>query len=236
MSKVVRTCKTCKTDFEAVPSNKATYCSKKCMYQRNDAKFKRNCEACGKEFRIRSEDEPTRTCSLECGYKVRHVANKVEHVRWVCRTCGKEQYTQPSQIRRNMHCSKECMFADPETRKRKSRVFTGDKNPAWKGGVSRKVVSESGIRYYRRPIGKEQAKEAKRRAFKLNASVAWADKARMDAIYIECKAISDLTGQQYHVDHIIPLISENVCGLHNEFNLQILTRFDNLSKGNRLET
>lgn len=68
---------------------------------------------------------------------------------------------------------------------------------------------------------------AKRRATKLRATPAWADQDAIRNIYIEAAYL------QMEVDHIVPLQSKFVCGLHNEFNLQALPVSENRSKGNR---
>ena len=75
---------------------------------------------------------------------------------------------------------------------------------------------------------------ALRRANKKNAFVGWADKKKIKEFYKEAKRLTLLTGIQHHVDHYYPLVSEYVCGLHCEQNLQILPYYENLSKGNKL--
>lgn len=72
------------------------------------------------------------------------------------------------------------------------------------------------------------AKDAKRRASKLNATPKWSQDYDIKEFY---KNRPD----GYHVDHIIPLQSDIVCGLHIINNLQYLPASENLKKGNRLE-
>lgn len=64
------------------------------------------------------------------------------------------------------------------------------------------------------------------------AKPTWANDALIKEKYIERDNLNKETGIVHHVDHIIPLQGENVCGLHVEYNLQVLTANDNMTKSN----
>jgi hypothetical protein len=73
----------------------------------------------------------------------------------------------------------------------------------------------------------------KRRAAKLQAVPSWADHDAINATYAECAALNAGNPRAYHVDHIVPLQSSLVCGLHVHTNLQILPGAENSRKCNR---
>jgi hypothetical protein len=81
--------------------------------------------------------------------------------------------------------------------------------------------------------GKLTAKRARRRAKELKAKAAWLNQEKIAAIYKEAVKKTQQTGVKHHVDHIFPLKSDWLCGLHVETNLQVLTYKENLAKGNR---
>jgi 5-methylcytosine-specific restriction endonuclease McrA len=60
----------------------------------------------------------------------------------------------------------------------------------------------------------------------------WADVPRMKDMYELARAYRS-AGVSCQVDHIVPLKHPLVCGLHVIWNLQLLSRKDNSSKGNR---
>ena len=60
-------------------------------------------------------------------------------------------------------------------------------------------------------------------------------KLEIKEIYKLRSIISETTGIQHHVDHIVPLNGETVCGLHVPWNLQIIPASENLVKSNKFE-
>ena len=73
---------------------------------------------------------------------------------------------------------------------------------------------------------------ALRRSKKLLATPKWINVDLVNNIYKKALEKTDEIGASYHVDHIVPLRSKIVCGLHWEGNLQILSREKNFSKSN----
>ncbi len=77
------------------------------------------------------------------------------------------------------------------------------------------------------------AQMAKRRAAELRAIPAWADFDAIIDAYAARDAACELFEIEVQADHIIPLQSDLVCGLHCAANLQLLTAAANRSKSNQ---
>ena len=62
---------------------------------------------------------------------------------------------------------------------------------------------------------------------------AWANRFYIAEAYRLARIRTAATGIKHVVDHIVPLQSPLVCGLHVEANLQVIPESINASKGNR---
>lgn len=71
-------------------------------------------------------------------------------------------------------------------------------------------------------------------AAKLCATPKWANKFFISEAYALANLRTKKLGYPWHVDHIVPLKSKIVCGLHVEHNLQVIEGSLNMSKGNRV--
>lgn len=122
---------------------------------------------------------------------------------------------------------------------------TKDKRLAWQRNYRETHIEErkSYDREYHKTRYKDQKevyaeKSARRRCNKISATPSWLDdehKKRLRSIYKACKNVTERSGKIHHVDHIVPLQGENVCGLHVWWNLRIIPAEMNLSKGNKFE-
>lgn len=93
---------------------------------------------------------------------------------------------------------------------------------------------EATAKWQREHLDQHAAKQAKRRAAKKQATPAWANDFFIEEAYALAKLRTEMTGFEWHVDHIVPLKSPKVCGLHVEFNLQVIPGKLNQSKNNRV--
>lgn len=94
-------------------------------------------------------------------------------------------------------------------------------------------VLHKGLRYIQcsewKQINKHKVNSyaAKRRGAENNAIPLWFNAIEVEALYLLARQNGE------HVDHIVPLISSLVCGLHCTSNLRVISAFENLSKNNR---
>lgn len=85
-------------------------------------------------------------------------------------------------------------------------------------------------RYHKTPNGKAYLRLKSRNKEKKvrQATPPWSDKAAVNSFDLECPA-------GFHLDHILPLVGDTVCGLHVLENLQHLPAKENLRKSKNLE-
>ena len=82
------------------------------------------------------------------------------------------------------------------------------------------------------------AMQAERNAAKANATPPWMtkqDRVDIASVYAEAATKSASTGIPYDVDHIVPLRSPMVCGLHVAWNLRAIPAHENRAKSNMFE-
>lgn len=79
-------------------------------------------------------------------------------------------------------------------------------------------------------------KAVMRRKKVIDATPSWLSqehRKQISEIYFSCVHLSNETGIEHHVDHIVPIAGRRVCGLHVPWNLQVIPASENLSKSNK---
>jgi hypothetical protein len=117
-------------------------------------------------------------------------------------------------------------IADPEKFRRKCAEFKA-KHP--------EKVKASVANWRKKNIPHRNAYSATRQAEKIKATPAWANRFFIGEAYDLADRRKEMTGIDWHVDHIVPLRSKVVCGLHVETNLRVIPALHNMQKHNKFE-
>ena len=114
--------------------------------------------------------------------------------------------------------------------------------------ISNKGFPTDDAKYYREKINaysrdyaktirhKRSAYAMKRYAQNKKCTPSWLTQEQhkqIEYLYWLAADLRSVTGQEYHVDHIVPIQGENVCGLHVPWNLQVLPSDVNIGKSNK---
>jgi len=92
------------------------------------------------------------------------------------------------------------------------------------------IAHATGIQaHFLRIKAEERSRASQQRA----ATPRWSERDLIERVYRETAMLSERFGIAFHVDHVVPIKSKLVCGLHVHANLQVLAAADNISKGNR---
>ena len=133
----------------------------------------------------------------------------------ICRKCWLVKHSASSKKYSSNH---------PQ-RRAASRLKWNDKN--------RKRIAEKSSIWAKKNREKCAVYWANYYALKSAAIPKWANRFFIEEIYDLARRRTKITGFPWHVDHIVPIKSHLVCGLHVENNLQVIPMTVNVRKKNR---
>jgi hypothetical protein len=146
------------------------------------------------------------------------------------KVCKKRKHHYPADLRQCPICHK--MSVSIYRQNNKDKIKEIDKNYYL---LNTERQKQNHKEWKKNNSGKMNALNNKRRAARIQATPKWLTKEHLKQIeryYLTAKWIQSILGIKIHVDHIVPLRNDKVCGLHVPWNLQLLTYIDNARKYN----
>ena len=105
-------------------------------------------------------------------------------------------------------------------------------NSKWRSRNKDKLQGQQ-REYYLRNKTKLDLYSLHRKLYIKQATPKWANIEAIEHIYNSRDVLTESTGIEHHVDHIVPLRGKLVCGLHCEDNLRVITKSENKKKSNK---
>jgi len=146
-----------------------------------------------------------------------------------------------------LQCSREWYVANKDRVREKQNKLGRERYSANKNKFAEKAknyrkrnkeeIAAKMARWQRENKDLVNAATSKRRAAKTKATPAWVtsqDFKNISAVYTMAARLTSCLGVEHHVDHIVPLRGDVVCGLHVPWNLAVIPAKLNISKGNKL--
>lgn len=130
------------------------------------------------------------------------------------------------------HANKEAQLTAQKQRYEREKETILARNRQW-ADENREKMQQYQREYVKRNRDKWSAQTANYRASRKQATTAWANRFFVSEAYALAKLREKICGGKWHVDHIVPLQSPLVCGLHVHNNLQVIPDRDNKVKSNR---
>lgn len=176
--------------------------------------------------------------SLDLSLFNKNRSNKIDGLQWICKFCQKNRKKIWYEANQEAARSYTKLYYKNNTNQCKESVRSYRKNNTSKVREYKKQWNSKNPELLKNIKKREQEKNiksylyrnAKRRADLLLATPKWLTKEHLQAI----KDIYKNCPDGYHVDHIIPLKSDFLCGLHVPWNLQYLPAKENISKKNKV--
>lgn len=202
----------------------------------------KSCGCSSNEFRkLKSGDsEPVWTKERQSEYYKEYRAKNAEAIKQKRKKYADENKAFVSEGKRRCYEAKKDeykarvkanYYANPSKKIKYQKAYA-EKNKEKRSEYLKEYLKE----YYKKNPFVRRLKTAMYRAAMNKAIPGWASLDEIKKIYEKAKAMTDETGIQYEVDHVIPLRGKNVCGLHCHTNMQILTAEENIAKSNKHES
>lgn len=133
---------------------------------------------------------------------------------------------QPSQTRSAIR-HRRIRQLDPETNRARVRSRHAQLTPAEKLERSWRLLA----RPYSPTAGSANSRD-RRKTSVARAYMPWSDRDEVVRTYMAAAVLTELFGVRFIVDHMVPLTSPLVCGLHTHDNLRVMRADENRVKSN----